>query len=122
MRQGVRTGALILIGGASLAACDVQGGDPVQRALRDAAAARQTAALKTTDEAEAQAARRAASVPSADAGDDLSSLIAARRRAVEATRALIAATDDPVLKAQLTGDLAAEEGRLRALEARQAPR
>ncbi|MNJ55740.1 hypothetical protein D3C77_512550 [compost metagenome] len=121
----MRAGALLLVvaGASLLAACDVQGGDPVQHALRDAAAARQAAALKTTEEAEAQAARRAAaSAPSADAGDDLSRLIAARRRAVEETRALIAATDDPALKAQLAGDLTAEEGRLRALEARQAPR
>lgn len=121
----MRAAALILVvaGAALLSACEFEGGDPVQHALRDAAAARQAAALKTTEEAEAQAARRAAALaPSADAGDDLSRLIAARRRAVEDTRALIAATEDPTLKAQLTGDLKAEEGRLRALEARQAPR
>lgn len=120
----MRAAALILVvaGAALLSACEFEGGDPVQHALRDAAAARQAAALKTTEEAEAQAARRAASAPSADAGDDLSRLIAARRRAVEDTRALIVATEDPTLKAQLSGDLKAEEGRLRALEARQAPR
>ena len=33
---------------------------------------------------------------------------------------LLAATTDPALKGQLTGDLKAEEGRLRALEARAA--
>lgn len=115
--------AFVVAGATLLSACDFEGGDPVQHALRDAAAARQAAALKTTDEEAAQAARRAAaSAPSAGAGDDLSRLIAARRRAVEDTRALIAATDDPALKAQLAGDLTAEEGRLRALEARQAPR
>ena len=34
----------------------------------------------------------------------------------EQTRALLAATTDPALRGQLTGDLKAEEGRLRALE------
>ena len=41
---------------------------------------------------------------------------------MEETRALLAATTDPALKGQLTGDLKAEEGRLRALEARAAAR
>ena len=113
----MRAGALafVVCGAALTAACDFEGGDPVQHALRDAAAARQAAALKTTEEEQAAAARRPAPV----ANDDLSRLIAARRQAVEETRALIAATSDPALKAQLTGDLKAEEGRLRALEARQ---
>ena len=114
----VRAIALILGGATLLAACNVEGGDPVQHALRDAAAARQAAALKTTEELEAQAIQ-ARQASDAKAGDDLSRLIAARRQAVEDTRALIAATSDPALKAQLTGDLKAEEGRLRALEARQ---
>ena len=105
--------AYVVAGAALLAACDIEGGDPVQHALRDAAAARQAAALKTTEE---QAAAR----PSAAAGDELSRLIAARRQAVADTRALLAATSDPALKGQLTGDLKAEEARLRALEARQA--
>ena len=113
MRAGVF--ALVVAGAALLTACDFEGGDPVQHALRDAAAARQAAALKTTEEEQAAAARRAAPV----ASDDLSRLIAARRQAVEDTRTLIEATTDPALKAQLTGDLTAEEGRLRALEARQ---
>lgn len=110
---------LIAVAGlALLGACDFQGGDPVQHALRDAAAARQAAALKTTEEEQAAAARRA-EAPAADA-QDLSRLIAARRQAVEETRALIAATTDPALKSQLAGDLRAEEGWLRALEARAA--
>ena len=112
----VRAIALILGGATLLAACNVEGGDPVQHALRDAAAARQAAALKTTEEEQAAAAKRAASAPAE--GDELSRLIASRRQAVEDTRALLAATADPALKAQLTGDLNAEEGRLRALEAR----
>ena len=116
MRAGVF--ALILGGAALVAACDIEGGDPVQHALRDAAAARQAAALKTTEEEQAAAARRAASAPAE--GDELSRLVAARRQAVEDTRALLAATTDPALKGQLTGDLKAEEGRLRALEARAA--
>ncbi|MNK56783.1 hypothetical protein D3C87_758300 [compost metagenome] len=111
MRAGVF--ALVLGGAALVAACDVEGGDPVQHALRDAAAARQAAALKTTEE-------EAAARPSAMAGDELARLIAARRQAVADTRALLATTTDPALKGQLTGDLRAEEGRLRALEARQA--
>ena len=113
-----RAVALVVAGAASLAACDFEGGDPVQHALRDAAAARQAAALKTTEELEAQAiqARQA----STSSNDELSRLIATRRQAVEDTRALLAATTDPALKGQLTGDLKAEEGRLRALEARQA--
>ncbi|MGH7027130.1 indole-3-glycerol-phosphate synthase [Brevundimonas sp.] len=114
MRAGVF--ALVLGGAALLAACDIEGGDPVQHALRDAAAARQAAALKTTEEEEAAAARRASLAPAP--GDDLTRLIAARRKAVEDTRALLAAASDPALKDQLTGDLKAEEGRLRALEAR----
>ena len=121
MRAGVF--ALVLSGAALLAACDIEGGDPVQHALRDASAARQAAALKTTEEEQAAAARRAASAPVAPAEvDELSRLIVARRQAVADTRALLAATTDPALKGQLTGDLKAEEGRLRALEARAAAR
>lgn len=121
MRPKARIGALILVvaGAALLSACEFEGGDPVQHALRDAAAARHAAALKTTEEAEAQAARRA-SAPAPSETDELSRLIAARRQAVEETRALLAVTADPALKGQLTGDLKAEEGRLRALEARAA--
>lgn len=120
MRAGVF--AFVLGGAALLAACDIEGGDPVQHALRDASAARQAAALKTTEEEQAAAARRAASAPAPvpTEGDELSRLIAARRQAVADTRALLAATTDPALKGQLTGDLKAEEGRLRALEARAA--
>ena len=111
-----RVVVLLVASAALLAACDIEGGDPVQHALRDAAAARQAAALKTTEELEAQAiqARQA----STSSNDELSRLIATRRQAVADTRALLAATADPALKAQLTGDLKAEEGRLRALEAR----
>ena len=111
----LRIVAFVVCGATLLAACDFEGGDPVQHALRDAAAARQAAALKTTEEEQAAAAKRAA--PAAE-GDELSRLIATRRQAVADTRALLAATADPALKAQLTGDLKAEEGRLRALEAR----
>lgn len=118
MRAGVF--AFVLGGAALVAACDIEGGDPVQHALRDASAARQAAALKTTEEEQAAAARRAASAPAPAEGDELSRLIAARRQAVADTRALLAATTDPALKGQLTGDLKAEEGRLRALEARAA--
>jgi hypothetical protein len=121
----MRSAALILVvaGAALLSACEFEGGDPVQHALRDAAAARQAAALKTTEEEEAQAIRRpTASDPALHEPDELSRLIAARRQAVEETRALLAATTDPALKGQLTGDLKAEEGRLRALEARAAAR
>jgi hypothetical protein len=121
----MRSGALILVvaGAALLSACEFEGGDPVQHALRDAAAARQAAALKTTEEEEAQAIRRpTASGPALHEPDELSRLIASRRQAVEETRALLAATTDPALKGQLTGDLKAEEGRLRALEARAAAR
>ena len=122
MRAGVF--AFVLGGAALVAACDFEGGDPVQHALRDASAARQAAALKTTEEEQAAAARRAASAPAPvpAEGDELSRLIAARRQAVADTRALLAATTDPALKGQLTGDLKAEEGRLRALEARAAAR
>lgn len=119
----MRSAALILVvaGAALVSACEFEGGDPVQHALRDAAAARQAAALKTTEEEEAQAIRRpTASGPALHEPDELSRLIAARRQAVEETRALLAATTDPALKGQLTGDLKAEEGRLRALEARAA--
>lgn len=121
----MRSAALILVvaGAALLSACEFEGGDPVQHALRDAAAARQAAALKTTEEEEAQAIRRpTVSGPALHEPDELSRLIAARRQAVEETRALLAATTDPALKGQLTGDLKAEEGRLRALEARAAAR
>ena len=112
----LRVLVFVVAGAALLAACDFEGGDPVQHALRDAAAARQAAALKTTEEEQAAAAKRAA--PAED--DELSRLITSRRRAVEDTRALLAATTDPALKGQLSGDLKAEEGRLRALEARAA--
>ena len=121
----MRSAALILVvaGAALVSACEFEGGDPVQHALRDAAAARQAAALKTTEEEEAQAIRRpTASGPALHEPDELSRLIAARRQAVEETRALLAATTDPALTGQLTGDLKAEEGRLRALEARAAAR
>ena len=121
----MRSAALILVvaGAALVSACEFEGGDPVQHALRDAAAARQAAALKTTEEEEAQAIRRpTASGPTLHEPDELSRLIAARRQAGEETRALLAATTDPALKGQLTGDLKAEEGRLRALEARAAAR
>ena len=113
----VRGVTLVACGAALLSACDIEGGDPVQHALRDAAAARQAAALKTTEQEQAALAKQAA--PAAE-GDELSRLIATRRQAVEDTRALLAATTDPALKAQLTDDLKAEEGRLRALEVRQA--
>lgn len=116
----LRAVAFVVTGAALLAACDIEGGDPVQHALRDASAARQAAALNTTEEEQAAAARRAASARAPAEGDELSRLIAARRQAVEDTRALLAATTDPALKGQLTGDLKAEEGRLRALEARAA--
>ena len=57
-----------------------------------------------------------------DMADEVSRLIAARRQAVQETRAALAAIADPALKAQLTEDLKAEEASLRALEARQAAR
>lgn len=121
----VRGFAFVIVGAALLTACDFEGGDPVQHALRDAAAARHAAALKTTEEEEAQAMRRpTASGPALHEADELSRLIAARRQAVAETRALLAAATDPALKDQLADDLEAEEGRLRALEARRsdAPR
>lgn len=118
MRKGVLTA---IVGCASLlAACDPEGGDPVQHALRDAAAARQAAALKTTEEEQAQAARRARSASPSASEDELSRLLAARRQAVEDTRALLAATTDPALRNELADDLKAEKERLRALEARSA--
>jgi hypothetical protein len=122
MRPRARIGAVafVVASAALTAACDIEGGDPVQHALRDASAARHAAALKTTEEEQAAAARRASVQPATAPGDELSRLIAARRQAVADTRALLAATSDPALKGQLTGDLKAEEGRLRALEARQA--
>ncbi|MEN5228949.1 indole-3-glycerol-phosphate synthase [Brevundimonas naejangsanensis] len=119
----MRSPALILVvaGAALLSACEFEGGDPVQHALRDAAAARQAAALKTTEEQEAQAIRRpTASGPALHEPDELSRLIAARRQAVQETRAALAAIADPALKAQLAEDLKAEEASLRALEARHA--
>lgn len=119
MRAAVLT--LVVAGAALLSACEFEGGDPVQHALRDAAAARQAAALKTTEEEEVQAIRRpTASGPALDEPDELSRLIAARRQAVEETRAALAAVADPALKAQLAEDLKAEEASLRALEARRA--
>jgi hypothetical protein len=119
----MRNAALILVvaSAALLSACEFEGGDPVQHALRDAAAARQAAALKTTEEEEVQAIRRpTASGPALHEPDELSRLIAARRQAVEETRAALAAVADPALKAQLAEDLKAEEASLRALEARRA--
>ncbi len=119
----MRAAALILVvaGAALLSACEFEGGDPVQHALRDAAAARQAAALKTTEEEEVQAIRRpTASGPPLDEPDELSRLIAARRQAVEETRTALAAIADPALKAQLAEDPKAEEASLRALEARRA--
>lgn len=111
----------LIAGAALLSACEFEGGDPVQHALRDAAAARQAAALKTTEEQEAEAIRRpTASGPALHEPDELSRLIAARRQAVEETRAALAAVADPALKAQLAEDLKAEEASLRALEARRA--
>ncbi len=119
MRAAVLT--LVVAGAALLSACEFEGGDPVQHALRDAAAARQAAALKTTEEEEVQALRRpTASGPALHEPDELSRLIAARRQAVEETRAALAAVADPALKAQLAEDLKAEEASLRALEARRA--
>lgn len=119
MRSPVLT--LVVAGAALLSACEFEGGDPVQHALRDAAAARQAAALKTTEEQEAQAIRRpTASGPALHETDELSRLIAARRQAVQETRAALAAIADPALKAQLAEDLKAEEASLRALEARRA--
>ena len=119
MRAAVLT--LVVAGAALLSACEFEGGDPVQHALRDAAAARQAAALKTTEEEEVQAIRRpTASGPALDEPDELSRLIAARRQAVEETRTALAAVADPALKAQLAEDLKAEEASLRALEARRA--
>lgn len=119
MRAAVLT--LVVAGAALLSACEFEGGDPVQHALRDAAAARQAAALKTTEEQEAEAIRRpTASGPALDEPDELSRLIAARRQAVEETRVALAAIADPALKAQLAEDLKAEEASLRALEARRA--
>lgn len=119
----MRGAALILVvaSAALLSACEFEGGDPVQHALRDAAAARQAAALKTTEEEEVQAIRRpTASGPALHEPDELSRLIAARRQAVEETRAALAAVADPALKVQLAEDLKAEEASLRALEARRA--
>ena len=121
----MRGAALILVvaGAALLSACEFEGGDPVQHALRDAAAARQAAALKTTEEEEVQAIRRpTASGPALHEPDELSRLIAARRQAVQETRTALAAIADPALKAQLTEDLKAEEASLRMLEARAAAR
>lgn len=119
MRAAVLT--LVVASAALLSACEFEGGDPVQHALRDAAAARQAAALKTTEEQEAEAILRpTASGPALHEPDELSRLIAARRQAVEETRAALAAIADPALKAQLAEDLKAEEASLRALEARRA--
>ncbi|WP_427791520.1 indole-3-glycerol-phosphate synthase [Brevundimonas diminuta] len=121
----MRAAALILVVAcaALLSACEFEGGDPVQHALRDAAAARQAAALKTTEVQEAQAIRRpTASGPALHEPDELSRLIAARRQAVQETRVALTAIADPALKAQLTQDLKAEEASLRALEARAAAR
>lgn len=115
----MRAGALaVVVGCASLlAACNPEGGDPVQHALRDAAAARQAEALRTTEEEQARAARTDARPPEpSPSGDERSRLLAIRRQAVEDTRALIAATTDPALKTALAEDLMGEEDRLRALE------
>ncbi len=120
-KGGIGALTLVVAGAALLSACEFEGGDPVQHALRDAAAARQAAALKTTEEEEAQAIRRpTASGPALHETDELSRLIAARRQAVQETRAALAAIADPALKAQLAEDLKAEEASLRALEARRA--
>jgi hypothetical protein len=116
----MRTGVLSAVVGCAslLAACDPEGGDPVQHALRDAAAARQAAALRTTEEEQARAGTTdIRPAPTSASDEELSPLLAARRQAVEDTRALIAATTDPALKKALTDDLEAEEDRLRALEA-----
>ena len=96
MRRGLWLTAAFALG---LAACE-GGGDPVEQALREASAAHQAAATKTTAEAEATA--------SAPAGDQayVEAAIAEHQAAIARAEASLRETSDPVLRqlAQTTID------------------
>lgn len=113
MRAGLL--ALVASGAALLAACDIEGGDPVQHALRDAAAARQAAALKTTEELEAQATpARPSSTPDAAY---VAAMIQSHRDALARSATTLAQTRDPAIRALAQAEIEVRSARLAALEA-----
>lgn len=115
----LRAVAFAVAGAAFLAACDFEGGDPVQHALRDAAAARQAAALKTTEELEAQAVQaRAVLSPDADAAY-VAAMLKSHRDALALSATTLAQTRDPAVRALAQAEIEMRSSRLAALEAAQ---
>nr|WP_209282526.1 DUF305 domain-containing protein [Brevundimonas alba] len=105
---------ILTAAGLALTGCD--GEDPVDSALRDAAAARQAAATKTT--AEIEAARPAQAAP-ATSGDTawIEATIEDHRRTISATALLLERTDDPEVRRAAEKVIAARRREIAELQA-----
>jgi uncharacterized protein (DUF305 family) len=108
MRRGLT--ALALATGLGLAACE-GGGDPVEQALRDAAAARQAAATPTT--AEIEAARPASG------GDQayVEAAIEEHRDAIARAEASLRESSDPALRQLAQSTIETRRAEIAALQA-----
>ena len=110
MRRGLTALAAAALG-LGLAACE-GGGDPVEQALRDASAARQAAATRTT--AELEAAR-----PVAPAGDEayVAAAIEEHRAAIARAEASLRETSDPELQRLARTTIDTRKAEIAALQA-----
>lgn len=107
MRRGLWLTAAFALG---LTGCE-GGGDPVEQALREASAAHQAAATRTTAEAEA--------TPAAPTGDQayVEEAIAEHRAAIARAEASLSETSDPALRQLARTTIDAREAEIAALEA-----
>jgi len=111
MRRGLTTLAMAAGLGLGLAACE-GGGDPVEQALRDASAARQAAATRTTAELEATR-------PKAPAGDEayVASAIEEHQAAIARAEASLRRTSDPELRRLGQATIDSRKAEIAALQA-----
>jgi hypothetical protein len=110
MRRGLAAAVLMTGLTLGLAACE-GGGDPVQQALREASAAHQAAATKTTAEAEA--------TPSAPTGDQVyvEQAISEHRAAIARAEASLRETSDPALRLLAQTTIDTRKAEIAALQA-----
>lgn len=110
MRRGLAAAALMTGLTLGLSACE-GGGDPVEQALRDAAAARQAAATPTTAEVEA---RRSASAPDQAY---VEAAIEEHRAAIARAEASLRQSSDPALRQLAEATIDTRKAEIAALEA-----
>ena len=110
MRRGLSAITITAGLALNLAACE-GGGDPVEQALREASAAHQAAATKTTAEVEA--------TPSAPTGDQayVEQAIAEHRAAIARAEASLRETSDPALRLLAQTTIDTRKAEIAALQA-----